>query len=112
MSTTLSMISRQLACTTVVYQCQSVHSSLEAPSMRGIVTCSGGGLPSGSLHTNSIPSCSNVVHVAVRASLGTRRAYGTFLHRPSPPHRQSWNGHAISLPLTVPPERSPPMCLQ
>ena len=31
------MISRQLLCTTVVYQCQSVHSSLVAPSMRGIV---------------------------------------------------------------------------
>ena len=72
MSTTLSMISRQLVLTTVVYQCQSVHSSLVAPSIRGMATSGGGGLRSGSFHTNSIPSCSRVVHVAVRASLGTR----------------------------------------
>src|ERR1700758_2207110 len=112
MSTTLSMISRQLVLTVVVYQCQSVHSSLVAPSIRGIVTSGGGGLPSGSFHTNNIPSCSNVVHFAVRASLGTRLLYGTRLHRPSPPQRQSWNGHAISLPFTWPWVRSPPMCRQ
>ncbi len=74
MSTTLSMISRQLLCTTVVYQCQSVHSSLVAPSMRGIVTSGVGGLPSGSFQTNNMPSCSSVVQVAVRASRGVRLA--------------------------------------
>ena len=41
MSTTLSMISRQLVLTTVVYQCQSVHSSLVAPSIRGMATSVG-----------------------------------------------------------------------
>ena len=56
--------------TTVVYQCQSVHSSLVAPSIRGMVTSGGGGLRSGSFQTNSIPSCSSVVHVAVRAEPG------------------------------------------
>src|SRR6516162_1601149 len=106
------MISRQLLCTTVVYQCQSVHSSLAAPSMRGIVTPGGGGLRSGSFHTNNIPSCCRVGQAAVRASFGVRLLYGTCLHRPSPPQRQSWNGHAISLPLTSPCERSPPMWRQ
>ena len=33
---------------------------------------------------------------------GTRLLYGTFLHRPSPPQRQSWKGQAISSPLTSP----------
>src|ERR1700722_14641631 len=112
MSTTLSMISRQLLLTWVVYHSQSVHSSLVAPSIRGIVTPGGGGWCSGSFHTNNNPSCSSVVHVAVRASLGTRRAYGTLLHRPSPPHRQSWKGQAISSPFTSPWVRSPPMCRQ
>src|SRR6516165_5525149 len=106
------MISRQLLCTTVVYQCQSVHPSLAAPSMRGIVTPGGGGLRSGSFQTNNILSCSSVVQACVRASLGVRLLYGTCLHRPSPPQRQSWNGHAISLPLTSPCERSPPMWRQ
>src|SRR6202042_3829603 len=102
MSTTLSTTSRQLVLTVVVYQCQSVHSSLAAPSISGIETSSGGGLPSGSFHTNNIPSCSSVVHFAVRASRGARLLYGTRLQRPSPPHRQSWNGQAISFPFTSP----------
>ena len=72
----------------------------------------GGGLPSGSFQTNSRPSCSMVSHAAVRATLGTLRLYGTALQRPSPPQRQSWNGQAISSPLTSPWDRSPPMCLQ
>ena len=38
MSTTLSTTSRQLVLTVVVYQCQSVHSSLAAPSISGIET--------------------------------------------------------------------------
>ncbi|SKW58378.1 Uncharacterised protein [Mycobacteroides abscessus subsp. abscessus] len=73
MSTTLSMISRQLVLTTVVYQCQSVHSWLVAPSIRGMATSSGGGLPCGSCQMNNMPSCSRVIQVAVRASLGVRR---------------------------------------
>lgn len=62
-----------VASTTVVYQCQSVHWSLVAPSMRGIVTSGGGGLRSGSFQTNSMPSCCSVVQACVRASLGVRR---------------------------------------
>src|ERR1700676_158064 len=112
MSTTLSLILGQVLLSCVVYQRQSVHSSLVAPSIRGIVTSGGGGLCSGSFQTNNIPSCSSVVQVFVRAAFGTRRLYGTRLHRPSPPHRQSWKGHAISSPFTSPCVRSPPMCRQ
>src|SRR5689334_14114476 len=32
--------------------------------------------------------------------------------RPAPDQRQSWNGHAIASPFTVPCDRSPPMCRQ
>ena len=75
MSTTLSTISRQFAPSmTVVYQTQSVQSSRVAPSMTGMVTSSGGGLPSGSFQTKSRLSCSSVGHDAVRARSGTRRA--------------------------------------
>src|SRR5690606_17939418 len=66
----------------------------------------------GSCQTKSRPSCSRVCHARVLAIGGTRRAYGMFLQRPLPPHRQSWKGHAISSPLTVPWLRSPPMCRQ
>ena len=76
------MISRQLLPTTVVYQCQSVHSSLVAPSMRGMVTSGGGGLPSGSFQTNNMPSCSSVVQVAVRASLRRAPRVGHLLASP------------------------------
>src|SRR5271157_933846 len=71
MSMTLSIISRQLDSTTVVYQCQSVQSSLEAPSMRGTFTSGGGGLPSGSCHTNF---CPNTMRVAVLEVPGKSQA--------------------------------------
>jgi hypothetical protein len=66
------MISRQLLCTTVVYQCQSVQSSLVAPSMRGMATSGGGGLRSGSFQTNNMPSCCSAIQAWVRANLGVR----------------------------------------
>ena len=113
MSTTLSMTSRQFAPSTrIESQVQSVHSSEEAPSMKGIVTSSGGALPSGSFQTNRWPFRSRVRQARVLAATGTRRAYGIPAHRPSPPQRQSWNGQAMASPLTVPWVRSPPMCLQ
>ncbi len=109
MSTMLSTISRQLVSTVVVYQTQSLHSSLSAPSMRGIATSSVGGLPSGSCQTKSMPSWSRVCQARVLASGGTRRAYGIFWHLPLPPQRQSWNGQAMASPLMVPWLKSPPM---
>ena len=114
MSTTLSMTSRQFAPSTRIES--QVHDGPlradEAPSMTGIVTSSGGALPSGSFQTNSWPFRSRVRQDRVRAATGTRRAYGIPAHRPSPPQRQSWNGQAMASPLTVPWLRSPPMCLQ
>ena len=113
MSTTLSMTSRQFAPSTrIESQVQSVHSADPAPSINGIVTSSGGGLPSGSFQTNSWPFRSRVRQARVLAATGTRRAYGIAAHRPSPPQRQSWNGQAMASPLTVPWLRSPPMCRQ
>ncbi len=113
MSTTLSMTSRQFAPSTrIESQVQSVHSGEPAPSIAGITTSSGGGLPSASCQTNSWPFCSRVRQDRVRAATGTRRAYGIPAHRPSPPQRQSWNGQATASPLTVPWVRSPPMCRQ
>ncbi|CKT17890.1 Uncharacterised protein [Mycobacterium tuberculosis] len=91
---------------------QSVHSSLAASGISGIRTAGSGGLPSWSCQTNSSPLRTSVVHDRVRAILGVRLAYGTNLQRPSPPQRQSWNGQATSSPLTVPSDRSPPMCRQ
>ena len=74
MSTTLSITSRQFAPSTrIESQVQSVHSAEYAPSIRGIVTCPGGGLPCGSCQTNSCPFCSSVVQDRVRAAGGTRR---------------------------------------
>ncbi len=74
MSTTLSMISRQLVFTTVVAHAQSVHAgSAGPPSIRGMA-CSGiGGLPSGSCQTKTRPSWVLVCQVRVRARRGTRR---------------------------------------
>ena len=113
MSTTLSITSRQFAPSTrIESQVQSDHSSENAPSIRGIVTGPGGGLPCGSFHTNSCRFCSSVIHDRVRAAGGTRAAYGIRAHRPSAPQRQSWNGQATWSPLTVPWLRSPPMCRQ
>ena len=110
MSTTLSITSRQFAPSTrSESQVQSDHSSENAPSIRGIVTCSGGGFPCGSFHTNRCRFCSSVSQDRVRAAGGTRAAYGMRAHLPSPPHRQSWNGQATWSPLTVPSVRSPPM---
>ena len=65
-----------------------------------------------SCQTNSRPPRTSVVHARVRASRGVRLAYGTSLHLPSPPQRQSWNGQATSSPLMVPCDRLPPMCRQ
>jgi len=113
MSTMLSMISRQWEpSTTVESHTQSVHSPSAKPSIAGIVTFSGGGLPSGSCQTKSCPSSSMVVQPRVRARGGTRRAYGISWHLPSPPQRQEWNGQATLSPTTSPCERSPPMCRQ
>src|SRR5262245_13395249 len=112
MSTTLSTTSRQFASTASESQVQFDHSAEYAPSIRGIVTSGGGGLPSGSFHTNSCWFCSRVSQDLVRAVGGTRREYGILTHLPSPPQRQSWNGQAIALPLIVPRLRSPPMCRQ
>jgi len=113
MSTTLSTTSRQLEFSTrIESQVQFDHSGEKAPSIRGIVMCSGGGLPSGSFQTNSCLFCSRVSQALVRAAGGTRLAYGMCAHLPSPPHRQSWNGQATWSPLIVPMVRSPPMCLQ
>ncbi len=75
MSTTLSMISRQLALSmTSVSHVQSVHWSSYACSTRGITTSSGGGLPSGSFQTKSCLFCSRVSQVRVRARSGIRLA--------------------------------------
>ena len=113
MSTTLSITSRQFAPSTrIESQVQLVQSGDPAPSIRGIVTSSAGGLPSGSFQTNSWPFCSRVRQARVLAATGTRLAYGMDAHRPFPPQRQSWNGQAMASPLTVPWLRSPPMCLQ
>src|SRR5215469_9543304 len=112
MSTTLSTTSRQFASTASESQVQFDHSAEYAPSIRGIVTSGGGGLPSGSFHTNSCWFCSSVSQDLVRAVGGTRREYGILTHLPSPPQRQSWNGQAIALPLIVPRLKSPPMCRQ
>jgi hypothetical protein len=113
MSTTLSITSRQFAPSTrIESQVQSVHSPEPAPEITGITTSAGGGLPSGSCHTNNCPLRSSTRQDRVRAATGTRRAYGIEAHRPSPPQRQSWNGQAIASPLTVPWVRSPPMCRQ
>ncbi|GBF17844.1 hypothetical protein Br6_05255 [Rhodococcus sp. Br-6] len=73
MSTTLSMISRQLVSMVICFHTQSVHSSPGAV-ISGMVTSAGGWLPSGSCQTNSSPSFSIVVHARVLASGGTRRA--------------------------------------
>src|SRR5260370_38184774 len=111
MSTTLSMTSRQCEFSTrIESQVQLDHSAENAPSIRGIVTCGGGGLPCGSCHTNNCLFCSSVSHDLVRAAGGTRSAYGIAAQCPSPPQRQSWNGQAPWSPLTVPLVRSPPMC--
>src|SRR5580704_8366827 len=68
MSTTLSIISRQFAPSTrSESQVQPDHSSENAPSIRGMTTCSGGGLPSGSFHTNNCLFCSRVSQDLVRA---------------------------------------------
>src|SRR3546814_20902830 len=113
MSTTLSTISRQLAPSILTeYHCQSVQPSSSAPSILGIVTSAGGGLPWGSFQTKSLPSCTIVGQDAVRARSGTRRAWGIALHLPSPPQRQSWNRHALPLLLPGPWERPPPMYRQ
>src|SRR5882757_11288377 len=113
MSVLLSMISRQLALSiSKEFQVQSLHCPWWIPAIWGMA-CSGiGGLPSGSFQTKSCLFSSQVTHDRVRASFGTRLAYGTALHLPSPLQRQSLNGHAISSPLTDPIVRSPPMCLQ
>ena len=74
MLTTLSTTSRQFAPSTrIESQVQSLHSLEYAPSIRGIVTCPGGGFPCGSCHTNSCRFCSRVSHERVRAAGGTRR---------------------------------------
>jgi hypothetical protein len=77
-----------------------------------MATSGGGGLPSGSFQTNNWPFCCIVGQVRVRARSGTRRAYGISTQRPEPDQRQSWNGHAMVSPFTVPWLRSPPMCRQ
>src|SRR4051794_10203488 len=103
MSTTLSTTSRQFEPSMrTESQDQLLHSSENAPSMRGMVTAEGGGAPCGSFQTNSCLFCSTVVHARVLARGGTRCAYGTWVHRPSPPQRQSWKGQATASPLTVP----------
>src|SRR5215469_13004812 len=113
MSTTLSTTSRQLEFwTSNESQVQFDHSGENAPSIRGIVMCSGGGFPCGSFQTKSCLFSSSVSHDLVRAAGGTLFAYGILAQRPSPPHRQSWNGHATWSPLIVPIVRSPPMCRQ
>src|SRR5215475_11730660 len=112
MSTTLSTTSRQFASTVSESQVQVLHSSEYAPSICGIVTSDGGGLPCGSFQRNSCWLRSSVSHDRVRAVGGTRREYGICAHLPSAPQRQSWNGQAIVSPLTVPRLRSPPMCRQ
>src|SRR5215472_695308 len=113
MSTTLSTTSRQLEfCTSKESQVQFDHSEENAPSILGIVMCSGGGLLSGSFQTNSCLFSSSVCHDLVLAAGGTRLAYGILAHLPSPPQRQSWNGQATWSPLIVPIVRSPPMWRQ
>ncbi len=113
MSTTLSITSRQFEFwTRIESQVQFDHSGENAPSISGIVTCSGGELPSGSFQTNSCLFCSRVSQDLVRAAGGTRLAYGMCAHLPSPPQRQSWNGQATWSPLIMPMVRSPPMCRQ
>ena len=75
MSTTLSMTSRQFAPSTrMVSQVQRVHSGEPAPSISGMVTSAGGGLPCGSFQTKSCPLRSSVVQARVRAAGGTRLA--------------------------------------
>ncbi|EKB47208.1 hypothetical protein B879_04198 [Cecembia lonarensis LW9] len=109
----VATISRQFEPSTrKVFQDQSLHSSVPKPGISGMMTSAGGGLPSGSFQTKSRPFVSMVSQAAVRARSGTRWAYGTSLHLPSPPQRQSWNGHEISSPLISPLDRSPPMWRQ
>jgi len=79
---------------------QSVHSSLVAPSMRGIVTSGVGGLPSGSFQDEQHAVLFQRGPGRGAGQPGRAPGVGHLLHRPSPPQRQSWNGHAISLPLT------------
>src|SRR6266567_7982675 len=67
MSTTLSITSRQFEFwTRIESQVQFDHSGENAPSISGIVTCSGGELPSGSFQTNSCLFCSRVSQDLVR----------------------------------------------
>src|SRR3569832_3015700 len=111
MSETLSMISRQLEpVISSVVQLQSLQSSAPPASMVGTSTSGGGGLPSGSFQTKSIPFFSCVVHARVRARSGTRLAYGIPTQRPSGDQRQSWNGQAMLPSFTVPCVRSPLLC--
>ncbi|CPZ49246.1 Uncharacterised protein [Mycobacteroides abscessus] len=103
MSVTLSTISRQLdPSMTMVFQSQVVQPSSEYSGISGISTSSVGPLPSASCQTNSRPLLTSVIQLRVRASFGVRLAYGTSLHLPSPPQRQSWNGHATLSPLMEP----------
>jgi hypothetical protein len=75
MSTTLSMISRQLEPSMKIEShVQLLHSGLSAASIRGMASSSAGGLPSGSCQTSSCPFCSSAVHARVRARSGTRLA--------------------------------------
>ena len=96
----------------MTFQVQSVHASVPIPSSSGGRISRSGADPSTSCQTSSCALRTTQAYFWVRARSGTRRAYGIALHLPSPPHRQSWNGQAISSPLTVPRVRSPPMCRQ
>jgi hypothetical protein len=75
MSVTLSMMSRQLdPSMRMLFHRQSVHSSLPASGISGILTAGSGGLPSWSCQTKSRPLRTSVVHDRVRAVLGVRLA--------------------------------------
>ena len=76
MSTTLSMISRQLEPSmSIEFHVQSVHSSLAySGDLAGCATSGCGGLPSWSCQTNSSPLRTSVSHERVRASFGVRLA--------------------------------------